>query len=363
MLGTAAYMAYTRRSMWQPKTAAPVSLFYSYAHADEPLRQQLEAHLSLLRKQGLISDWCDREIRAGSEWAHEIDKHLETVSIILLLISSDFLASDYCYGIEMRRAMQRHDANEARVIPILLRPVDWDTAPFAELSVLPTNARPITTWRNRDKAWADVVRGIRRAIEGLPPLTESTPRAVLPSVWNIPFPRNPVFTGREELLERLARQLRAGHAMAITQLQAISGLGGVGKTMLAVEYAYRYHQDYQAVLWAHAESREGLISAFVAIARWLKLPEKDAQELMMVVTAVKAWLQKHTGWLLILDNADDLTIIPDFLPSTVRGHVLLTTRAGHGSIGATCRRGHAVFRRRCTVLATPCGIACTRCTA
>src|SRR5437868_5292900 len=114
----------------------PLSVFISYAHGDELLRQQLEMHLSLLHRQGFISEWNDRQILAGTEWAHEIDEHLETVSIILLLISPDFLASDYCYDIEMHRALKRHQRREARVIPIILRPCDWRTSPFARLQCL-----------------------------------------------------------------------------------------------------------------------------------------------------------------------------------------------------------------------------------
>ena len=107
-----------------------LELFYSYAHEDEELRSQLDKHLSLLRHQRLIKDWHDRQISAGKEWTKELNTHLETAHIILLLISADFLASDYCYSVEMRRAMERHEAGEALVIPVILRPVDWEREPF-----------------------------------------------------------------------------------------------------------------------------------------------------------------------------------------------------------------------------------------
>ena len=121
----------------QGNQKAPLSVFISYAQEDEHLRQQLDAHLSMLRRQGWIADWHDRRIVAGSEWERAIDQHLETASIILLLISPAFLASDYCYGIEMQRALERHASNKVCVIPILLRPVDWANAPFAALQCLP----------------------------------------------------------------------------------------------------------------------------------------------------------------------------------------------------------------------------------
>jgi TIR domain len=111
----------------------------------------------------------DRIIDPGTDWSREIDKHLESASIILLLVSPDFLASDYCYDIEMKRAMERHDRGEARVIPIFLRPCDWTGAPFGKLQGLPTDAKPITSsrWSSHDEAFTIVARGIRAAVETL----------------------------------------------------------------------------------------------------------------------------------------------------------------------------------------------------
>src|SRR5205085_8494618 len=101
-------------------------------------------------------------ISPGREWARDIDTHLNTADIILLLVSSDFMASNYCYGIEMKRAMERHTTGEARVIPIILRPVDWQNAPFGKLLALPKDGKPINTWTNLDKALLEVAQGIRK---------------------------------------------------------------------------------------------------------------------------------------------------------------------------------------------------------
>src|SRR5450755_4665357 len=305
----------------------PVTMFLSYAHEDESLRSELEKHLSLLQRQGLVSTWQDRRIMAGTDWAEAIDEHLNSASIILLLISADFLASDYCYGVEMQRALDRDKAGQARVIPIIVRPCDKKGAPFAHLQALPKDARAITAWNNRDEAWTDVIAGIRRVIEALPPLAVSTSPAALPPIWNVPYPHNPLFTGREELLTQLVTTLHTGQPTALSQPQAISGLGGIGKTQLALEYTYRYRGDYQAVLWAQADTRENLTSSYLTIATLLNLPEKNEQESVRIIAAVKNWLQRHTNWLLILDNADDLALARDFLPPSVGGHVLLTTRA------------------------------------
>ncbi len=124
---------------------APVEVFCSYAHEDEVWLRKLEAHLSPLKRQGLISLWHDRLITPGTDWTQTLDAHLETAAVILLLVSSDFFASDYCYGIEMKRALQRQATNEARVLPLLVRAVDWTNAPFAHLQALPMDTRPIST--------------------------------------------------------------------------------------------------------------------------------------------------------------------------------------------------------------------------
>ena len=313
------------------ETSTAIEIFCSYAHEDEVWLRKLETHLSLLKRQGLISLWHDRLIVPGTDWAHTIDMHLETASVVLLLVSADFFASDYCYGIEMQRALERQEAGEARVLPILVRPVEgWQQAPFAHLQALPTDARPLAAWRNKDTALADVAAGIRRVIvEELPQLAASAPRAALPAIWNIPYPRNPFFLGRDDELALIRHHLQTGQATAPSQAQAIaiSGLGGIGKTQLALEYAYRYYQDYQAVLWARAESTETMISSYVALARLLRLPEREEKEQEVTVQAVKIWLQTHRGWLLILDNADELGLLSAFLPPSLGGHLLLTTRA------------------------------------
>jgi tetratricopeptide (TPR) repeat protein len=145
------------------------------------------------------------------------------------------------------------------------------------------------------------------------------------SFWNVPYRRNPFFTGREAMLIQIYELLAKKKAAALTQPEAISGLGGIGKTQVALEYAYRYGDAYQAVLWVRAESREVLTSDFTALATLLTLPEKDVQDQSKAVDAVKRWLATLNRWLLILDNVEDLPVIGEFLPLEAKGHVLLTT--------------------------------------
>lgn len=142
-------------------------LFFSYCHADEALRDRLEVHLSLLKNQGQISTWHDRGITAGSSVDAAIDENLESADVILLLVSADFIASRYCYSIEMKRALERNDDGTARVIPVILEPCDWHSAPFGKLLAVPKDGKAVTTWPNQAEAWTDVTRQIRKVIEEL----------------------------------------------------------------------------------------------------------------------------------------------------------------------------------------------------
>ena len=154
----------------------PLELFYSYAHEDEALRNQLNKHLSALEREGLIVGWHDRDISAGSEWRDQISAHLQSAHIILFLVSADFLASDYCYDVEVRVALERHARHEAVVIPIILRSVDWMATPFAKLQALPRDAKPVTSWTNQDEAFTDIARGIREIVQRyLPSSAPSAP--------------------------------------------------------------------------------------------------------------------------------------------------------------------------------------------
>jgi len=139
-------------------------VFICYAHEDEPLRQSLEKHLRVLQRQGLINVWHDHRISPGANWEQEIDISLNNAHIILLLVSPDFMASDYCYSIEMKRALQRHEQGLARVLPIIVRPVHWQTTPLGKLQALPTDARPVvsSSWYSQDEALYSVAEGTPR---------------------------------------------------------------------------------------------------------------------------------------------------------------------------------------------------------
>ena len=153
-------------------TAAPVTLFYSYAHEDEALRDELQGHLKLLERRGLLAPWHDRRIVPGADWSDAIDAYLRNAELVLLLVSKDFIESDYIMGTELAVAMQRQAENAAVVVPIVVRAVDLDPddaqdLPFLKLQALPTDLRPVTSWSNRDEAWVNVAKGLRATVKAI----------------------------------------------------------------------------------------------------------------------------------------------------------------------------------------------------
>lgn len=150
-------------------------LFFSYSHRDEKMRDELEVHLSMLKRQGIIETWHDRRIGAGKDIHGEISEHLENSSIILLLVSPYFLASDYCYDVEMKRAIQMHEAGAARVVPVILEPCDWQPAPFGPLRATPPDGKPISKYPNIHDAFLAVTTDIRAAAEDLADVSSDQP--------------------------------------------------------------------------------------------------------------------------------------------------------------------------------------------
>ena len=150
-----------------PKHVGPIKVFFSYAHEDGVWCEKLRKFLRRLERDGDIQGWYDSDISGGMEWKVEIMTHLNAAHIILLLVSQDFIDSDFCWGTEMKEAMKRHKAGTARVIPIIVRHCDWQGTPFAKLQALPTDAKPLSSWSDEDEALLQVTRGIRQVIKGM----------------------------------------------------------------------------------------------------------------------------------------------------------------------------------------------------
>ena len=307
-----------------------VKVFYSYSHRDEELRGELEKHLDILGRRGVIEGWHDRRITAGDEWKNSIDQHLYSADLILLLVSADFIASDYCYDVELQQAMQRHEKGEARVVPIILRPVNWEGAPFSKLQALPKDAKPVVTWSTRDEAFADISKSIQKAAGELLHRREHRDEAESNRVLmlNVPDVTN-IFSGREEVLGQLHKVIRQdGRA-------ALCGLSGVGKTRTAVEYVARHHAGYSAVFWTGADAESTIVGGFMEFAKLLGLQEHEAHP-KEVVTAVQSWLRKHPKWLLVFDNVEDPYLASEFFAPCGNGYVLITMH--HAITGTVATR-------------------------
>jgi TIR domain len=169
----------------------PVKLFIAYSHVDELMKQELVKHLSSLSRSGIVQEWHDRRIEPGADWNWDIDRHLNHSDIILLLISADFIHSEYCYGVEMKRALERHECSEARVIPVILRPCDWHALPFGTIQAIPKDGKAVTTWSNQDEAYTDIARGVRAVIGDDPKEFSPGTRAVPPPTTASALPERP----------------------------------------------------------------------------------------------------------------------------------------------------------------------------
>lgn len=262
----------------------PVDVFFSYSHRDERLRDKLALHLALLQRQGVITSWHDRNISAGSEWAQAIDEQLNSAKIILLLISDHFLASDYCYDIEMQRAIARHEAGEAVVIPIILKPVDWRGAPFGKLQALPKDGKPVTKWSNRDEAFLNIAQGIREAAQALevtPPNQTPAAPPEAPTATSSPLPTTNQ-TDWEELggqvpldspfyVERPPIENRCFEAIAkpgaLIRVKAPRQMGKSSLTIRILDYAEK--QGYRVTWLCLPSAGEQNLSSLDNFLKWL----------------------------------------------------------------------------------------------
>jgi tetratricopeptide (TPR) repeat protein len=308
-------------------------VFLAYTFRDEAARNELINRLYRLRWRGLVGDWEERAVGQGSAGSGEISPFLEHARLILLLISPDFVHATYCYSSEVKYALQRHEAGQTRILPILVRPTELEDTPLAGLPVLPANGTAISAWPDRDAAWEDVVRGLELLLTGSEPLAwqeqqrpwtaEETPPT---AVWQVPYRRNSLFTGREAVLRYLHDVPISNKASAITPPQVIAGPAGSGKTQIALEYAYRYGHEYEAVLWVNAASRQLLIHDFARIAEQLGLAESTMPNQRLIALAVRRHLETSPGWLLIIDNITDMEVVEELLPRGARGHMILLSR-------------------------------------
>ena len=316
-------------------SSQPVKVFISYSH-DSPEHADSVLELSdRLRNDGIDCVLDQYEISPSEGWPRWMEKQIREADFILMICTKTYYQRVMGQEIPGTGRGVRWEGN------IIYQHIyDADTKNTKFIPVLMENGKedhipvPVKGWTfyRLYNGYENLYRHLtnqpltlkpdRGPTRQLPPLERKTD-FFLP--WNVPYHRNNYFTGREELLKQLHNRLKVGRAAALAQ--AISGLGGIGKTQTAVEYAYRYSDEYEAVLWSRADSSDAIVSDFAAIAELLDLPEKESREQELAVKAVMRWLEGSRNWLLILDNADDPELIEDFIPHDPRGSILLTSRA------------------------------------
>ena len=294
-------------------------VFISYSHQDAAWLERLQVHLKPLEREGLIERWDDTRIKAGQKWAGEIEKALISAKVAVLLVSADFLASDFIAETELPPLLAAAKQDSAVILPVIVSPSRFKKTALAQFQAVNSPDEPLIKLTRAKQE--EILVQVSEAVEDEIGASRVDTAPVPGKPWNVPLKLSPFFIGREALLAQLRDVLITTRAVALT------GLGGIGKTQTALAYVHAHGEYYQAVLWVRAASREDLVAGFVALASELNLPEKDAQEQALAVNAVRRWLHNHDNWLLILDNADELTLLKEFIPEGKQGRLLLTTRA------------------------------------
>jgi len=301
--------------------------FISYNRADRAWAEWIAWHLEDASYSTVIQAW---DFRPGSNFVLDMHKAATEADRTIAVFSPNYLASLFTQPEWAAAFAQDPTSATGKLLPVRVRECELKglLSPIVYIDLLGLDEaaakEALLSGVSRDRAKPKTAPKFPVARGDRP--TTRPPRfpGALPAIWNVPHRRNPNFTGRESLLEDLRKALTAGHAAAVTQ--AISGLGGVGKTQLAVEHAYRFASDYDLVWWIRSEQAASLSSDFAGLAAPLSLPEKDAADQNAIIAAVQRRLGQISGWLLIFDNAVDPAGLRDYLPRAANGHVLITSR-------------------------------------
>ncbi|TMC22161.1 MAG: TIR domain-containing protein [Chloroflexi bacterium] len=247
-----------------------LKLFYSYAPEDETLRQELDKHLALLKREHLIDDWHHKKISAGGIFQQEIDHHLQSAHIILLLISPDFIASDYCYSTELQTAIKRYREGTACVVPILLRPCDWKTAIQGDLQALPSDERAVTTWPNQDVAFAEITRAIREMISEL----KSHPNSNRPRQTNVSKrQRHDEGISSRESSTRISTPDTAHTASSFAALNTITLRKMIDRYYREL-HGYQGKADYELAV---RSAFQNLLAETARLVKWTLIPEQKIE--------------------------------------------------------------------------------------
>ena len=245
-------------------------VFISYSHKDEKWLERLQVHLKPLERDKRIDRWDDTRIQAGADWHEEIREALDAAAVAVLLVSADFMASDFIAEEELPPLLDAAKAEGVVILPIILSPSLFEETPgLSRFQSVNPPSNPILGMEKveQEKLLKAVAIAVLAALDRAAQAEAGEDEGLVEGRWNLPHERNFYFTGREDLLQDLHDEL------TLRSRAMLSGLGGMGKTQIAIEYAYRHRADHDAVLWVTADTEASLGSGFADLARVLGLPE------------------------------------------------------------------------------------------
>ncbi len=262
---------------------------------------------------------------AGQDTHQFLQDHLRSATIVVLLLSRDYLASEHCYHYEMEPTLTLAQSGATYVIPVLLRPIDQDISPLIHRQPLPSNGVPISTWPNRDEALLNVTRGIRSVVEELIGTTAQSFSMTFDDLSLSETSDTPTafFTDRTHILEEISSRF-SDTQNQLTPVLALNGLAGIGKTQIALEYSFRSASAYNHIFWLNASSLALLSKDVSTYISRFAITVDDAQNEKQLLETFQRWLRARSSWLLILDYLSDLSFLKLVVPRESRGHVLVT---------------------------------------
>lgn len=319
-------------------------VFISYSHKDEDWKNRLQTQLAVLENQGLLSVWEDRKIAGGDDWYPEIERAIESAHVAILLISADFLSSKFILGNEIPPLLERRKIAGLRVIPLILKPCPWKTVEWlSKIQGRPIDNKPLSGFdeHHQDHHLSELALEINKLIQPLPSIVKSQTKEVTDtpstqskasydpcnSAFLVPFRAKGKFmVGRDIALKKVRQQLLEGKPTSIGQTALFQGIGGLGKTQLAVEYAHNYRGEYHnGVYWITAdENIDAQLTQIAVAARWVALESEHAIKL----DVARHRLKTYSNCLIIFDNLESMDSIRDYLPdSSSSPHILVTSRS------------------------------------
>lgn len=318
-------------------------VFISYSHKDEEWKNRLKTQLAVLENQGLLSVWDDRQIAGGDDWYPAIQQAIESANIAILLISADFLSSKFILGKEVPPLLERRKKEGLWVIPLILKPCPWQTVDWlSKIQGRPLDNKPLSGFDEHNQEYhlselaLEINKHLKSSIYPEIKAGKTAPTAPPASSQSAYDPRNPAFlvpfrakgkfmVGRDDALEKVRQQLLAGKPTSIGQTALFQGIGGLGKTQLAVEYADRYRNEYpNGIYWITAdENIDAQLTQLAVEARWVAPESEHATKLDIARNRIKS----YSGCLIIFDNLESIDAIRDYLPNpSASPHILVTSR-------------------------------------